>query len=265
MEVARFRGGERNGPGLLFILVVLVVVAVLGAKYFGFAPGGRQVRPVPPKDAQEKAAPEPALPVVVIYHSHTTENYSPGDSHTRGEPGQIVEVGAELGRALEAKGIKTIHITEIHDYPKYSESYPNSLKSLRQVLDTGVVVGAVLDIHRDGLPPRPPGFTTVKVKDVEAAKILFVVGDENNPYMEQNLAFAEQLRDLVEDMYPGLSRGIKVQHAMLNGYAHPQSATVFIGDYRGNTLAEAKNAAALLAEVAAAYIRGVAGVPANGI
>ena len=99
----------------------------------------------------------------------------------------------------------------------------------------------------------------------EAATILFVVGDEDNPYMEQNLAFAEALRDLMEDMYPGLSRGIKVQHAMLNGSAHPQSATVFIGDYRGNTIAEAKYAAALLADIVAAYIRGIAGVPANGM
>ena len=82
MEVARFRGGEKNGPGLLFILVVLVVVAVLGGPNTSeFAPGGRQVRPVPPQDAEEKAAPEPALPVVVIYHSHTTENYSPGFPH----------------------------------------------------------------------------------------------------------------------------------------------------------------------------------------
>ena len=66
-----------------------------------------------------------------------------------------MEVGTELGRALEAKGIKTIHITEIHDYPKYSESYVNSLKSLRQVLDTGVMVGRSSTFTAMAFPPAP--------------------------------------------------------------------------------------------------------------
>ncbi|MGI6038123.1 MAG: stage II sporulation protein P [Limnochordia bacterium] len=251
--MARFRG-EKGGPSLLFILVVLVLVAVVGAKYFGFAPGSRQTRPEAPP-TEETPEPEPAYPAVVIYHTHGTENYSPADAHSREETGQIVEVGAAIAKALEAQGIRAIHITELHDYPKYGEAYSNSAQSVQRVLDTGIEVGAVIDIHRDGLPPRPPGFTTARIGERDVAKILFVVGDENNPHTEANLDYAEQLRDLLEEQYPGLARGIKVQHINRNGHLDPHSATIFIGDYRGNTLEEALAAAELLADVIAAQLK----------
>ena len=37
--MARMGRNEKNGPGLLFIVVTLIVVAVVGARFFGFMPG----------------------------------------------------------------------------------------------------------------------------------------------------------------------------------------------------------------------------------
>ena len=87
------------------------------------------------------------------------------------------------------------------------------------------------------------------------AKILFVVGDVDNPYIEQNLAFAEALRTELETLAPGICRGVKVLHNQINGDLHPRAVQVFIGDYNGNTLAEAKAATGYLAQALVRVLR----------
>jgi len=75
-----------------------------------------------------------------------------------------------------------------------------------------------------------------------------VVGDLSNPNTEENLAFAEAVRARLDQLYPGLSRGVKIQHDDYNGNLHPNALQVFIGEYRHTTLEEAKRAAELLAD-----------------
>ncbi|MBE3597688.1 MAG: stage II sporulation protein P [Limnochordaceae bacterium] len=121
--------------------------------------------------------------------------------------------------------------------------------TVNELLRSNPDVAAVLDVHRDALPSDyPDGYTTAEIDGQKVAKILLVVGDVSNPYADQNLAFAEALRAKLNDLYPGISRGIKVQHTALNGHVHPNSLTVFIGDYRDNTLDEARAGARMLGE-----------------
>ena len=61
IDVARMRRTEQNGPGLLFILVTLVVVAVVGARFLGFYPQSGDNGLGPP---QRKADEETNLPQV---------------------------------------------------------------------------------------------------------------------------------------------------------------------------------------------------------
>jgi len=186
---------------------------------------------------------------VLIYHAHTTENYHPAPTHQRGQPGGVVEVGAELAAVLEQRGIRAIHDRTVHDYPNYSEAFAHAVNTVNQLLRSNADVVAVLDLHRDALPQDyPDGYTTAEVDGQKVAKVLLVVGDVSNPYADQNLAFAEALRAKLNDLYPGVSRGIKVQHAVLNGHVHPNALTVFVGDYRDNTLEEARAAARMLGE-----------------
>ena len=67
-------------------------------------------------------------------------------------------------------------------------------------------VSALLDIHRDALEGRPDGYSTVSLSGKPIAKILFVVGDVDNPYVEENLRFAEALRVTLEAKAPGVTR-----------------------------------------------------------
>ncbi|MGE5507626.1 MAG: stage II sporulation protein P [Chitinophagales bacterium] len=242
---------ERSGPGLFFILVTLVVVAVLGARYLGFYPPGGLKGLLPPRVARETAA--PAGPLVAIYHSHTTENLGAGESHARGEAGNIVEVGRAFKEALAERGIPAVHTTTVHDYPVFKDGFANARETIAEQLAQHATVQMVFDVHRDGLPPEADDkATTVTVDGQRVARILFVVGDRDNPHAAQNLAFAQNLDARLNELHPGLSRGVKVQQGSFNLEVSPQAVAVFIGSYPQNTLEEAQRAAKLLADAVAA-------------
>ncbi len=256
--MARLRRQEKNGPGLLFILVILVVVAVVGARFFGFYPGGEpeEVEPTPPGQEDQQPAPKAdPIPRILVYHSHATENYKPKDSHqTGGSPGDVVEVGNVFVSTLRQHGITAIHDRTIHDKPRYSDAFINSAKMVEELLGQNTQIQMVLDIHRDGLEDKPEGYTTALVNGSNVAKILFVVGDQDNTRVEENLAFAQKISDALEAKYPGVSRGVRVFKSDYSGQLHPNSVMVIIGDWKGNTLDEAIESAKLLAEVVAGLI-----------
>lgn len=73
----------------MFIVITLIVVAVVGARFFGFMPGGEK-EPQPP--IVKTGEPEPPqgtavdpIPKVLVFHSHTSENYKPKIAMPGGE------------------------------------------------------------------------------------------------------------------------------------------------------------------------------------
>lgn len=270
---------ESAGPGLLFILVALVAVAVAGARLLGFGPGlgvePVQTRVGPPSPTSPapaaQAPPAPSAPAptaaadpptVLIYHAHATENYGPGQPHAaQGRPGHVVEVGEALAESLEGRGIRAVHHTQIHDHPSWAEAFPRAAQAVGALLQEHDGVRAVIDVHRDAIA-RDVGraFTTATIGGRPVARILLVVGDQNNPYAQENAAFAEALKAKMDALYPGLSRGIRIQQSDYNGRLHPNSVQVFIGDHRYNTVEEAREAARLLAHVVAEVLREREGV-----
>jgi len=256
------RRTERNGPGLLFILVTLVVVAVVGARFLGFYPQSGEDDLGPPQQdaAHEEAPPEGPVvdptPKVLVFHSHASENYHPNESHTTGQiPGDVVAVGKALVDKLSALGITALHDTTIHDKPRYSEAFINSDRMVEAVLKEHPEIQIVLDIHRDGLQDKPENYTRAEVQGMPVAKILFVVGDKDNTKVEENLQFAQSMSDALEAKYPGVSRGVRVFKSDYSGELHPNSVMVLVGDWRGNTLEEAIRSAELLAEIIVSLIK----------
>lgn len=254
----------RQGPTLLAVLLILVAAGVITARLLGVGPGA-PARPAPPTVQDGGGAGQPApgepsgeapppssrtrLPEVLIYHTHGTENYAPEPAHAPGRPGQITQVGRALAEALNAAGIRTLHATQLHDYPDWEQSYANSRETVRQVLAANDGIRAVIDVHRDALPEvDDPRAAVVEVGGKPTARILFVVGDLSNANTEENLAFAEAVRAKLDQLYPGLSRGVKIQHDDYNGNLHPNALQVFIGEYRHTTAEQAVRAAELLAD-----------------
>lgn len=258
--MARMGRNEKNGPGLLFIVVTLIVVAVVGARFFGFMPKDEeQVQPPPQVRTDEPRAPGGEVidptPKVLIFHSHASENYKPKDSHERGMAGDIVQVGAALVRELANLGVTALHDQTIHDQPRYSEAFINSEKKISELLQANSEIQMVLDIHRDGLQDKPDDYTKIRANGIEVAKILFVIGDKDNDLLEQNIRFAQQISDALEKKHPGVTRGVRVFKSDYSGELHPNSIMVLVGDWRGNTLAESQEAVRLLAGVLAPLIK----------
>lgn len=258
--MARMGRNEKNGPGLLFIIVTLIVVAVVGARFFGFMPGAEEKAPDPPLVRTDEPMPPKGnvldpIPKVLIFHSHASENYKPKDSHERGSLGDVVRVGEALVNELAVLGITAIQDKTIHDQPRYSDAFINSEKRANELLAANPSIQFVLDIHRDGLQDKPDDFTKVRTNGVEAAKILFVVGDKDNDRLEDNIKFAELISAAMEKQYPGVSRGVRVFKSDYSGELHPNSIMVLVGDWRGNTVEESLASARMLARVLATLVK----------
>ncbi len=244
-----FAGQERGGPGLTFFLVALVVIAVAGAKFIGFIPG--KTNPAPPAAGDAKpAVGTEAKPLVLVYTAHPGENYSPQPPHAS-QAGDIVTVGGALAKALRTAGMQVELVTP--DKAPWDQAFAVARSALAPVLEKGV--GAVVDVHRDALEGKPDGYCTVALNGSPTAKILLVVGDVDNPNIEQNLAFAQELQAALEAAAPGITRGVKIQHQAVNGDLHTRSVQVHIGEYGDNNVDEALAASEVLAKALAQVLQ----------
>jgi hypothetical protein len=218
---------DKDGPGLTLVLVALVVVAVLGAKYFGFAPK-RDPGSSHEQQLQEQE-PGDSAPMVIIYTAHPTENYAPSPPHAKGA-GDVVSVASSLEEALRGRSLRP-RLVAGNALTSWSQAFPEARRVLQPIVDTAGALGAILDIHRDAIES--------------------IVGDVENPYVADNLKFAEVVRSQLEALAPGITRGVKVLHENVNGDLHPRSLQMHIGDYTDNTMEEALAAVPIIAQAIA--------------
>jgi stage II sporulation protein P len=198
------------------------------------------------RPSENELVPEPRVspgkdlggdPLVAIYHSHSSEAYrlTSGVDHLWGSEEGVIHVGACLASALQERhGIPVIHSKKIHDYPVWRQSYTNSQKTITGILETHKSVQIVLDIHRDAGLSASASFPTVEINGVRAARVLVVVTTDKyglpHPGWRNNLAFAYQLNAKLDEICPGLSRGVNVRNdARWNQHVHPRAVIVEIG------------------------------------
>ncbi len=189
-------------------------------------------------------------PMVIIYNTHNAETYKPSDGTSRleGKNGGVAAVSKEVVRVLENKcGIKTVYSDVIHDYPDFTKSYINSMKTAKQLITKYPKAQVVLDIHRDaGLEKRSD--TTVKINGKECAKVMIVIGTEH-PRWKENLAFAEKIVKRADECYPGLIKTIRLhKNRRYNQHLHPHALLLEMGSDL-NTREDALLSAQYIAEV----------------
>lgn len=201
--------------------------------------------------------------LVGIYNTHTGETYSRTDGLERleGKRGGVVTVAMALQGALEEKhGIKVVRSDRIHD-AIYNTSYLESEKTLREMLVGHPALKVVLDIHRDSEKTREQSL--VQIDGQAVAPILFIVGSDARrpfPNWRQNYDFAVRLSERINQMYPGLSLGVRVKDGLYNQFLHPRAVLVEMGTTENST-EEAARSARLLADVLADILAGEATVP----
>jgi stage II sporulation protein P len=200
-----------------------------------------------------------ALPgdcLVGIYNTHTGETYAMSDGVERldGRRGGVVTVAAALQEALESKyGVKVARSDRIND-ANYNNSYPESEKTARELLAANPKIKVLLDVHRDSGKSREQ--SVVNINGQEAAPILFIVGSDTRrpfPAWRQNHAFAVELSNRMNQLYPGLSLGVRVKDGLYNQFLHPHAVLVEVGTTKNST-GEAVRSARMLADVLAGVI-----------
>jgi len=175
--------------------------------------------------------------VVFIYNSHNRESFLPhlpevsDPNMAQHAEVNVTNVSEYMSGALQANGIGTnISQTDIMNVlnqngMEYHESYQASRNVVEEAFATNENLQYVFDIHRDSLGRSE---TTIDINGESYARIMIVVGTEHANY-EQNLELATEIHYMMEEMYPGLSRGVVTkQGAGTNG--------IFNQDLSGNSL-----------------------------
>lgn len=187
---------------------------------------------------------------IVIYHTHTTESFVPTSNEvfTDDLSVTVAALGEELAELLEEHyQIPVVHNSAIHDIPRdpaYQKARPTLEKLLTDNPDTVLVV----DLHRDGIDDR--GIVTGTIDGQSAARIMFVVGQRYEGW-EANWQKAQFLHEALEEIEPGISRGIR-EHPLSvhNQDLHPGSLLIEVGSHK-TSLEEARRTLPVLAQALA--------------
>ncbi len=200
-------------------------------------------------------------PQVLIVHTHGCEaytmpegeEYEESDDHrTLDERMNVVRVGDELARTLEAAGIGVVHDRTLHDYPSYSGAYNRSLATIERYRKEYPSIVYVLDVHRDAVTDADgKQYKLLCAEEPDAAQLEFVVGTDGggaeHPRWRENLKLACAVQSRLLAKYPTLLRPITVRNSRYNQHVTTGTLLVEVGT-AGNSLAEALNAARLFGE-----------------
>ena len=153
---------------------------------------------------------EEIKPIIYLYNTHQTEEYETTTVLDYSiKPTVMIsnyileEIFNEnnLGVYVEETSIKEILNNNNWNY---SYSYLASRKLLEQRKNEIPSLKYFIDLHRDSLTKDK---TTVIINNKQYAKLLFVIGQDHNNYLE-NLKFTEKINNKLNEKYPTLSKGI---------------------------------------------------------
>ena len=153
---------------------------------------------------------EEIKPIIYLYNTHQTEEYETTTVLDYSiKPTVMIsdyileEIFNEndLGVYVEETSIKEILNNNNWNY---SYSYLASRKLLEQRKKEIPSLKYFIDLHRDSLTKDK---TTVIINNKQYAKLLFVIGQDHNNYLE-NLKFTEKINNKLNEKYPTLSKGI---------------------------------------------------------
>lgn len=204
---------------------------------------------------EEKKVVEETKPIIYIYNSHQTEEYSKNSlieyniNPTVLMPSYILEGEFNknnLKTIVEERSIKDL--LNINSW-NYAHSYEASRIYMEDSKKNNPSLIYFIDLHRDSLSHDK---TVVSINDKPYAKTVFIIGLENPNYQE-NLKFTEKLNNKLNEEYPGLSKGIyKKEGPGVNGvYNQDFSKYTILIEIGGNesTIEEVMNSALAFSKV----------------
>ena len=174
--------------------------------------------------------------IVYIYNTHETEEYS---KTTLAEYEVSPNVGINnyiMKDIFDKKGLYTkVEEKSITDIRRlngwnYNYCYKASRILMEEAKKENDSLKYFIDVHRDSLTRDK---TTININGEDFAKIIFIVGLENENY-QKNLDFTEKINNKINEKYQGLSKGIyKKEGPGVNGVYNqdfsPYSILIEIG------------------------------------
>lgn len=163
--------------------------------------------------------------LICMYSTHSDESYVPEDgASSLWENAGIYDVGNALKENLEKKGITVEYSEESflpHDADAYNRSRSTTEEYAKQMPD------AIIDIHRDGVDAAE---YETEVDGEDTSMVRLFVG-RSNPNAAENKAFAQRLKAVADEVYPGLIKDIFIGKGNYNQELYPQSILLEFGTY----------------------------------
>ena len=196
-------------------------------------------------------------PLVGLYYTHTAESFVPNTGATHrpgGQRGDIVTVGEALVKRLGTYDIVAMQDTTIHDYPSFMKAYGASELTVKKMLTENPSLQMIFDIHRDA-EKRENYIATVNGVQVARMMIIVTTGQQGlaQPHWQNNHAFAKLIDAKMNQRYPGVSRGIRLDDWRYNQHLHPRALLIEVG-CQENTKEEAQRGIELLGDIVAEII-----------
>ncbi|MGG7077981.1 stage II sporulation protein P [Clostridium sardiniense] len=202
-------------------------------------------------------------PEVLIYHTHSGENYAESEKSTNDQNYNVVGVGNVIEKELEEKyGISVIHDKTIHD-TSYNDSYNRSRETVKGYAKKyNDSFKLVIDMHRDGVDLKK---ATQKTKDLfttsingeSMAKIMYVNSISSSKF-KANDKLEKELSAITNELYPGLARKTYTYNRGINSFNQDifsNSILIEVGA-NINTSKEAMTSGKYIARIIAEYING---------
>lgn len=208
------------------------------------------------------------LPRVLIYHTHTWEayemteetQYEPTETwRTKDERYNMIRVGEQLARELEARGFFVVHDRTIFEPPNLSTAYSRSLEMLDDRMAAGESYDYVFDVHRDAYSGLYNGANSAELEGERVAYVMMLVGKgtgatgsgfDERPDWPKNLELAQRITDEMNALLPGVSRDVKIKSGRFNQHISTGALLIEVGNNR-NTLDEALAACPVIAQAIA--------------
>lgn len=196
-------------------------------------------------------------PTILIYHTHTTEAYTPtaenpykasSSYRTREQDKSVVAVGEALKQELEAYGYVVLHDTTDHEPPKLATAYERSEVTMEVYKEKYPSLELFIDLHRDASSDTTD---YVLVNGQPTAKVMCVVGRgemyDIKPDFDSNLAFAQAFTDSLNTLTKGLGRQVRIKPGRYNQHISSHCLLLEVG-HNANTLEQALNTVPYMAK-----------------
>jgi len=202
-------------------------------------------------------------PIVYIFNSHQTESFRLPRNEVHNIRPNVMMASFLFKERLNNYGVPAI--VEENNFVEYlrrnnlafARSYDASRHYLNIAKRENPTLKFFVDIHRDAIRREA---ATITIDGKTHARILFVVGLEHENY-QANLREAVRLNRMINERFPGLSRGIMQKAGPRVNGVYNQDVSRFaklieIGSHT-NYFEEIYNTINIIAPIYAEYVRGI--------